>query len=164
MVYSAHTRVFGRTAERRDRVVPGCGAALGCHAACFPSQPSPKGSQEAVGVTARRRRRKRAIHVPNRLTPGRPTWRDPPTSLPADPERSPLACASSANHPLGDGKYLTWVGRTAARQLACFVADLEVLSHSVGPITADRLPTACALCERVSHAHLSGNSSQYLGE
>lgn len=36
---------------------------------------------------------------------------------------------------MGDGYYPTWVGRTAAGKLACFVADLEVLSHSLGPIT-----------------------------
>jgi hypothetical protein len=36
---------------------------------------------------------------------------------------------------MGDGYYPTWVGRTAAGELACFVADLEVLSHSLGPIT-----------------------------
>jgi Protein of unknown function (DUF4241) len=36
---------------------------------------------------------------------------------------------------MGDGYYPTWVGRTAAGELACFVADLELLSHSLGPIT-----------------------------
>ena len=36
---------------------------------------------------------------------------------------------------MGDGYYPTWVGRTAAGEVACFLADLEVLSHGVGPIT-----------------------------
>jgi Protein of unknown function (DUF4241) len=36
---------------------------------------------------------------------------------------------------MGDGAYPTWIGRTAAAAPACFVADLALLSHSLGPIT-----------------------------
>jgi hypothetical protein len=36
---------------------------------------------------------------------------------------------------LGDGTYPTWIGRTAAGDPACFIADLELLSHSSGPIS-----------------------------
>jgi hypothetical protein len=36
---------------------------------------------------------------------------------------------------LGDGAYATWIGRTAAGEPACFVADLQLLSHSLGPLT-----------------------------
>ena len=35
---------------------------------------------------------------------------------------------------MGDGLYPTWIGHTAAGEPACFVADLELLSHSMGPI------------------------------
>jgi hypothetical protein len=34
---------------------------------------------------------------------------------------------------MGDGDYPTWIGRTAAGDPACFVADLELLSESLGP-------------------------------
>jgi hypothetical protein len=37
---------------------------------------------------------------------------------------------------LGAGAYPVWLGRTAAGEPACFVADLELLSqHSSGPVT-----------------------------
>jgi hypothetical protein len=36
---------------------------------------------------------------------------------------------------MGDGDYPTWIGRTAAGDPACFIADLELLSHSLGPIS-----------------------------
>jgi hypothetical protein len=36
---------------------------------------------------------------------------------------------------MGDGTYPVWIGRTAAGDAACFVADLELLSHGQGPIT-----------------------------
>lgn len=36
---------------------------------------------------------------------------------------------------MGDGTYPTWIGRTAAGDAACFIADLELLSYSLGPIT-----------------------------
>jgi Protein of unknown function (DUF4241) len=36
---------------------------------------------------------------------------------------------------LGAGAYPVWLGRTAASEPACFVADLELLSqHSSGPV------------------------------
>jgi hypothetical protein len=34
---------------------------------------------------------------------------------------------------MGDGDYPTWIGRTPAGDPACFVADLELLSESLGP-------------------------------
>jgi hypothetical protein len=36
---------------------------------------------------------------------------------------------------MGDGRYPTWVGRTASGEPACFLVDLEVFSHSAAPIT-----------------------------
>jgi len=36
---------------------------------------------------------------------------------------------------MGDGKYPTWVGRAATGEPTCFLVDLEVLSHSAGPVT-----------------------------
>ncbi|WP_176611452.1 DUF4241 domain-containing protein [Actinomadura sp. WMMB 499] len=33
---------------------------------------------------------------------------------------------------MGDGGYRTWIGRTGRGEVACFVADLELLRHSVG--------------------------------
>ena len=33
----------------------------------------------------------------------------------------------------GDGIYPTWIGRTAAREPACFVTDLLVINYSLGP-------------------------------
>jgi hypothetical protein len=36
---------------------------------------------------------------------------------------------------MGDGIYPVWVGRTAAGDPACFIADLELLSDSLGPIS-----------------------------
>jgi hypothetical protein len=36
---------------------------------------------------------------------------------------------------LGDGCYATWVGRTAAGALACFVADLLLLSDDCEPLS-----------------------------
>ncbi|MEU8250032.1 DUF4241 domain-containing protein [Nonomuraea sp. NPDC048916] len=35
---------------------------------------------------------------------------------------------------MGDGVYPTWIGRSARGEAVCFVSDLELLSHSLGPI------------------------------
>ena len=34
---------------------------------------------------------------------------------------------------MGDGSYPTWIGRAANQDPVCFVADLELLQHSLGP-------------------------------
>ncbi|MBA9003102.1 DUF4241 domain-containing protein [Thermomonospora cellulosilytica] len=36
---------------------------------------------------------------------------------------------------MGDGAYPTWIGRTATGDIACFISDLELLHHSLGPET-----------------------------
>ncbi len=35
---------------------------------------------------------------------------------------------------MGDGSYPTWIGRTDTGRIACFTTDLELLSHSSGPV------------------------------
>ncbi|GII56930.1 hypothetical protein Pth03_53190 [Planotetraspora thailandica] len=35
---------------------------------------------------------------------------------------------------MGDGAYPTWIGRSADGEVVCFISDLELLSHSLGPI------------------------------
>jgi hypothetical protein len=35
---------------------------------------------------------------------------------------------------MGDGAYPTWIGRSAGGEVVCFISDLELLSHSLGPI------------------------------
>ncbi len=56
--------VSGPVEEWRCRVAAGHGAALWRHAARFSSRPCRKPSERSVGVMARRRRRKCAVHVP----------------------------------------------------------------------------------------------------
>jgi len=34
---------------------------------------------------------------------------------------------------MGDGSYPVWIGRAASQEPVCFVADLELLQHSLGP-------------------------------
>ncbi len=58
-------RVSGRVVGCRRRVAAGHGAALWRHAARFLFRPCREPSEAAVGVMARRRRRKCAIQVPN---------------------------------------------------------------------------------------------------
>ncbi|WP_067143947.1 DUF4241 domain-containing protein [Microtetraspora malaysiensis] len=35
---------------------------------------------------------------------------------------------------MGDGAYPTWIGRSTGGEAVCFISDLELLSHSLGPI------------------------------
>lgn len=35
---------------------------------------------------------------------------------------------------MGDGMYPTWIGRTTAGEVACFIANLSLLHHSLGPV------------------------------
>ncbi|MFJ2028505.1 DUF4241 domain-containing protein [Streptosporangium sp. NPDC087985] len=35
---------------------------------------------------------------------------------------------------MGDGAYPTWIGRSTSGEPVCFISDLELLSHSLGPI------------------------------
>jgi hypothetical protein len=37
---------------------------------------------------------------------------------------------------MGDGLYPTWIGRSASGEIACFATDLELLSHSLGPVSS----------------------------
>lgn len=36
---------------------------------------------------------------------------------------------------MGDGAYPVWIGRASSGDPTCFIADLEILSHTSGPIT-----------------------------
>lgn len=36
---------------------------------------------------------------------------------------------------MGDGAYATWIGRAANQDPVCFVCDLELLDHSLGPVS-----------------------------
>ncbi|WP_371825815.1 DUF4241 domain-containing protein [Nonomuraea turcica] len=37
---------------------------------------------------------------------------------------------------MGDGFCPTWIGRSANGEIACFATDLELLSHSSGPVAS----------------------------
>jgi hypothetical protein len=36
---------------------------------------------------------------------------------------------------MGDGRYPVWIGRAASQDPVCFVADLELIQHSLGPVS-----------------------------
>jgi hypothetical protein len=65
-VYSAHARVHSTVGERRCRVAAGHGGALARHAAAFVIVGPGAGILTPVGALPPGRRRKCAIHVPNR--------------------------------------------------------------------------------------------------